>query len=71
MFNNVSNQWKIYLLTFISFFFFFSQFIIVGVLFQIAASLSISISKAGQFFSVYALSSAIGTPIIMMVMAKM
>ena len=71
MFNNVSNQWKIYLLTFISFLLGTSQFIIVGVLDQIAASLGISVSQAGQLVSVYALSSAIGTPIIMMLTAKM
>jgi MFS transporter, DHA1 family, putative efflux transporter len=67
----MSNQHKIYLLAFISFLVGTSQFIIVGVLDQIAASLEISLSKAGQLVSVYALSSAIGAPFIMMATAKM
>jgi len=67
----MSNQHKIYLLAFISFLVGTSQFIIVGVLDQIAASLEISLSKAGQLVSVYALASAIGAPLIMMVTAKM
>ncbi len=67
----MSNQRKIYLLTFISFLVGTSQFIIVGVLDQIALSLDISIAQAGQFVSVFALASAIGTPIVMMVTAKM
>jgi len=67
----MSNQQKIYLLAFISFLVGTSQFIIVGVLDQIAVSLEISLSKAGQLVSVYALSSAIGAPLIMMATAKM
>ena len=67
----MSNHRKIYLLTFISFLVGTSQFIIVGVLDQIALSLGISIAQAGQFVSVFALSSAIGTPIVMMATAKM
>lgn len=67
----MSNQQKIYLLAFMSFLVGTSQFIIVGVLDQIATSLSISLAKAGQLVSVYALSSAIGAPMIMMATAKM
>ena len=67
----MSNQQKIYLLAFISFLVGTSQFIIVGVLDQIAISLNISLSKAGQLVSVYALASAIGTPMIIMATAKM
>ena len=67
----MNNRYKIYLLAFISFLSGTSQFIIVGVLDQIATSLGISISQAGQLVSVYALASAIGTPIIMMITAKM
>lgn len=66
----MNNHRKIYLLTFISFLLGTSQFIIVGVLDQIATSLGISVSQAGQLVSVYALASAIGTPIIMMVTSK-
>ena len=67
----MSNPQKIYLLAFISFLVGTSQFIIVGVLDQIAISLHISLAKAGQLVSVYALASAIGAPLIMMVTAKM
>jgi len=67
----MNNRYKIYLLAFISFLLGTSQFIIVGVLDQIATSLSITVSQAGQLVSIYALASAIGTPIIMMVTAKM
>lgn len=67
----MNNKWKIYLLTFVSFLMGTSQFVIVGVLDQIASSLGISLSQAGQLVSVYALSSAIGTPIIMILTTKM
>lgn len=67
----MNNRYKIYLLAFISFLLGTSQFIIVGVLDQIATSLSITVSQAGQLVSIYALASAIGTPIIMMLTAKM
>jgi len=63
----MNNRYKIYLLAFISFLLGTSQFIIVGVLDQIATSLSITVSQAGQLVSIYALASAIGTPIIMLV----
>ena len=67
----MSNQNKIYLLAFMSFLVGTSQFIIVGVLDQIASSLDISLAKAGQLVSVYALASAMGAPLILMVTAKM
>ncbi|ASC94353.1 MFS transporter [Sulfurospirillum diekertiae] len=67
----MSNQQKIYLLAFMSFLVGTSQYIIVGVLDQIATSLNISLSKAGQLVSVYALASAIGAPLIIMVTARM
>lgn len=67
----MTNTFKIYLLAFMSFLVGTSQFIIVGVLDQIADSLGISVSSAGQLVSVYALSSAIGTPLIIMATSKM
>lgn len=62
---------KIYLLAFMSFLVGTSQFIIVGVLDQIADSLGISVASAGQLVSVYALASAIGTPLIIIATAKL
>lgn len=67
----MTNAFKIYLLSFMSFLVGTSQFIIVGVLDQIADSLDISISSAGQLVSVYALASAIGTPLVIMATAKL
>jgi len=67
----MNNQWKIYLLAFISFLVGTSQFIIVGVLDKIATTLGISIASAGQLISVYALASAIGTPLVIMATAKL
>lgn len=66
----MNNVQKIYLLAFISFLVGTSQFIIVGVLDQIADSLGISLASAGQLVSVYALASAIGTPLVIMATAK-
>ncbi|MFV0481786.1 MAG: MFS transporter [Campylobacteraceae bacterium] len=66
----MSNKAKIFLLSIMSFLVGMSQFIIAGVLDQIALSLNISIASAGQLMSVYALSSAIGTPLLLMLMAK-
>lgn len=65
-----SNQLKIYLLTLLSFFVGTSQFIIAGVLDKIADSLNITVSSAGQLVTVFALASAIGTPILIMLISK-
>lgn len=65
-----SNQLKIYLLTLLSFFVGTSQFIIAGVLDKIADSLNITVSSAGQLVTVFALASAIGTPILTMLISK-
>jgi MFS transporter, DHA1 family, putative efflux transporter len=67
----MSNTWKIYMLTLISFFVGTSQFVIVGILDKVAASVGVSVSAAGQLISVFALANAIGTPIVMVATAKM
>ena len=59
----MNNQWKIYLLTIVCFFTGTSEFVIVGVLDEVAKSANITISEAGQLTSVFAITSAIGTPI--------
>ena len=66
----MSNQLKIYLLTLISFLVGTSQFIIAGVLAKIADSLGISVSSAGQLVTVFALASAIGTPILRVLVSR-
>lgn len=66
----MTNQLKIYLLTLLSFFVGTSQFIIAGVLDKIADSLNITVSSAGQLVTVFALASAIGTPILTMLISK-
>jgi len=48
-----------------------TQFSIVGMLDKIAASVNVSISTAGQLVTVYALSNAIGTPLVIVAIAKM
>lgn len=47
-----------------------SEFVIVGVLDKIAESSNISIAAAGQLITVFALASAIGTPIALMALGK-
>lgn len=64
-------SWKIYVLTLISFIVGTSQFIIVGLLDKIAIDLGISVATAGQLITVFALANAIGTPIIIMLTAKL
>lgn len=66
----MTNQLKIYLLTLLSFFIGTSQFIIAGVLDKIADSLNITVSSAGQLVTIFALASAIGTPILTMLVSK-
>jgi MFS transporter, DHA1 family, putative efflux transporter len=67
----MNNTWKIYMLTLISFFVGTSQFSIVGMLDNIAASVGVSVSTAGQLITVFALGNAIGTPIVMVATARM
>lgn len=66
----MNNQFKIYLLTIISFLVGTSQFIIAGILDKIADFFHITVASAGQLVTVFALSSAIGTPIFMLLIAK-
>lgn len=59
------------MLTLISFLVGTSQFVISGILDQVAASIGVSVSTAGQLITAFALGNAIGTPIIMLATAKM
>ena len=65
------HTWKIYILTFITFLLGTSQFVIVGMLDQIADSVGVPVSTAGQLITVFALANAIGTPVVMAATAKM
>jgi MFS transporter, DHA1 family, putative efflux transporter len=67
----MSNTWKIYMLTLISFLVGTSQFVISGILDQVAASVGVSVSTAGQLIAAFALANAIGTPMVMVATAKM
>lgn len=64
-------SWKVYVLTLISFIVGTSQFIIVGLLDKIAMDLGISVATAGQLITVFALANAFGTPLIIMLTAKL
>ena len=67
----MNSSWKIYMLTFITFLLGTAQFVIVGILDKIATSVDVSLSTAGQLITIFALSNAIGTPIVMIATAKM
>jgi MFS transporter, DHA1 family, putative efflux transporter len=67
----MNNTWKIYMLTLISFLVGTSQFVISGILDQVATSVGVSVSTAGQLITAFSLANAIGTPVVMMATAKM
>ncbi|MBM7651391.1 MFS transporter [Neobacillus cucumis] len=67
----MSNTAKIYILALISFLVGTSQYIISGILDKMADALGVSIGAAGQLITVFSLSYAIGTPILMVLTAKM
>ncbi|WP_297429708.1 MFS transporter [Clostridium sp.] len=67
----INNNWKIYMLTIISFMVGTTQFSIVGMLDKIAAYAHVSVSTAGQLITVYALGNAIGTPLVVVAISKM
>jgi len=59
------------MLTMISFLIGTSQFVIVGILDKVAAYAGVSVATAGQLITAFALASAIGTPLVMVVTAKL
>ncbi len=66
----MDHRTQIYLMAFIGFLIATSQFVISGILDKIALSLGVPIAAAGQLMTVFSLSNAIGTPLIMMATAK-
>jgi DHA1 family putative efflux transporter-like MFS transporter len=67
----MNNTWKIYMLTFITFLLGTSNSIIVGILDQVATSVGVSVSTAGQLITAFSFANAIGTPVVMIATAKM
>ncbi|MDQ7093480.1 MFS transporter [Desulfosporosinus sp. PR] len=67
----MNNSRKIYILAIICFVVGTTQFGIVGMLDKIADSVGVSVATAGQLVTVFALSNAIGTPLVVVAMAKM
>ncbi|MFE0624835.1 MFS transporter [Priestia aryabhattai] len=68
---NMSNTLKIYMLAFISFLAGTVEFVISGILDKVADSANVSVSTAGQLITIFSISFAFGSPIIMMAAAKM
>ncbi|KAE8559751.1 MFS transporter, partial [Paenibacillus polymyxa] len=64
------STWKVYILAIVSFLVGTSEYIISGILDQIATTMGITVSAAGQLITVFSLAYAIGTPILMAVTAK-
>ncbi|ASB91331.1 MFS transporter [Bacillus sonorensis] len=66
----MSNTWKIYILAIISFLVGTSEYIISGILDNIAHTLGITIAAAGQLITIFSLVYAIFTPILMALTAS-
>ena len=65
------NSWKIYILAIVSFLVGTSEFVIAGILDMVASDVGVTVAAAGQLITVYSLSYAIGTPILIAFTAKM
>ncbi|MGQ3482083.1 MFS transporter [Paenibacillus sp. TY11] len=66
----MQSTWKVYILAIVSFLVGTSEYIISGILDQIATTMGITVAAAGQLITVFSLAYAIGTPILMAVTAK-
>ncbi|WP_041711566.1 MFS transporter [Clostridium pasteurianum] len=67
----MNNTWKIYMLALISFLIGTTQLVIEGTLDKVAASVGVSIAMAGQLITAFSLANAIGTPIVIVAIARM
>lgn len=65
------STWKIYLLAIISFLVGTSEYIISGILDQIAHTLGITLAAAGQLITIFSLVYAVFTPVLMALTASM
>lgn len=61
---------KVYMLSFVCFIVGASQLIVIGMLDKIALSFQISMATAGQLVSSFSLANALGTPFLVMALAK-
>ncbi|MBH5320364.1 MFS transporter [Paenibacillus sp. GSMTC-2017] len=61
----MTDKWKIYTLAIICFLVGTSEYIIAGILDQVALDIGVTVAAAGQLITVYSLVFAFGTPIIM------
>lgn len=64
-------MWKIYILALITFLVGTSEYIIAGVMDKIAETLNVSVVAAGQLITVFSLTYAIGTPILIALSARL
>lgn len=69
--STINSSSKIYMLTFISFLVGIAQFVFGGILDKVAESVGVYVSTAGQLTTTFSLAAAIGTPVFMMLTAKM
>ncbi|MBJ9990498.1 MFS transporter [Paenibacillus sp. S28] len=66
----MTSTWKIYILAIISFLVGTSEYIVSGILDKIADSMGITVVAAGQLITVFSLTYAIATPVLMALTAK-
>lgn len=66
----MTSTWKIYILAIISFLVGTSEYIVSGILDKIADSMGITVVAAGQLITVFSLTYAIATPVLMALTAR-
>ncbi|UKK96253.1 MFS transporter [Brevibacillus brevis] len=67
----MSNTWKVYFLSLVSFLVGTSEYVISGILDKISDTMGISITAAGQLVTIFSFVYAILTPVMMAITAKM
>ncbi|WP_198674190.1 MFS transporter [Brevibacillus sp. Leaf182] len=67
----MSNTWKVYFLSLVSFLVGTSEYVISGILDKISNTMGISITAAGQLVTIFSFVYAIVTPVMMAITAKM
>lgn len=67
----MSNTWKVYFLSLVSFLVGTSEYVISGILDKISDTMGISITAAGQLVTIFSFVYAIVTPVMMAITAKM
>ncbi|MGR9594781.1 MFS transporter [Bacillus thuringiensis] len=67
----MGNTLKIYMLAFLGFLAGTAEYVIAGILDQVADSTHVSLAAAGQLITIFSIGFAFGTPVFMMIAAKM